>query len=234
MAQTSIFSHITFPTWGHFTHLLIFTPILYSWIHFPVGKHLFFRMICGWGRSYPFTFYGVLGRKLVSFAHMIGCQQHTFQVRTLAKPVALQSWACTHRSYQTMFGLHGVCFSQLGPAGGHFEGLWQRSSSSFSHKGANCPHVVALLWSSHLERIWTPGPTWWGCNCCLTVLTRPLTGWKHGLFFSFLAIFVTVSQMLRRPFLALTFYLHLSSPSPLEKLSQRCYFLYTLDITMQP
>lgn len=36
MVQTSIFSHITFLTWGHFTHL-IFTPILDSCIHFPVG-----------------------------------------------------------------------------------------------------------------------------------------------------------------------------------------------------
>lgn len=191
LAQTSIFSHITFPNWGHFKHLFIFTLILDRWTHFPVENHLFFWMTWGW--SYPFTFHGVLGGKLVSFTDTIGCQLQTFQFRTPAKPVALPSWACTHGSYQRMFGLRGVCFSQFGlthahryPAGGHFEGLWQPSSGSFSHKGANWPRVVVLPWSSHLQSMWNPGPTWRGCNCYLIVLTGPLTGWKHGLRFPFL------------------------------------------------
>lgn len=50
------------------------------------------------------------------------------------------------------------------------------------------------------------------------------------IIFSFLPVFVTENQMFRRRFLAVTFYLHLSSPSTFEKLSQRCYFLYTLYI----
>lgn len=99
----------------------------------------------------------------------------------------------THGSYLAMFGVRQVCFSEFGPkharrhpAGGHFEGLWQHSFGPFSHKGANCPHVVALLWSFHLEMFWIPGPTWWGCNRCLILLTKPLTGWKYGLLFPFL------------------------------------------------
>lgn len=117
LSQTSIFSHITFPNWGHFTHLFIFTPILDSWTHFPVENHLFFWMTWGW--SYPFTFHGIFGGKLVSFTNTIGCQLQTFQFRTPAKPVALPSWACMHGSYQRKFGLRGVCFSQFGLTHAH-------------------------------------------------------------------------------------------------------------------
>lgn len=172
----------------YFSHL---GPFHTSFNFLHLYLHLYtFR----WESIYFFEWYAVEGDHTLSrfMASSAGSSSHLLTrldaSSTPSRFVLLQSQlrfraVCTHRSYQTMFGLRGVCFSQLGPAGGHFEGLWQRFSSSFSHKGANCPHVVALLWSSHLERIWTPGPTWWGCNCCLTVIARPLTGWKHGLFF---------------------------------------------------